>query len=692
MGLGALACGAWAMALEPDFEPDGAALLARFGLGVLAVAVGEALLYPEYGGKYAWAGVGFALVQMGAALCLPKTRRRGRIVAWIGIAGLAVAGVTMAVHADRGWDLYVDPRQLGWEAWSVTAFWAFLLISVLGLAWSASGRRELGRPEAPLARTWEFGLLAAVLAVGGFLRFYQGGLLPKGLWYDEVNLASSTLDFAAPGAQAQMYVGNQVENPGAYLCVGAALFRAFGPSVRVLRLASGFFGCLALLPFWGLARAFFGRRWALVAALGFAVLHWVLIPQRIAFMSGFALFWMLASFWALWHAQLKGGWLRWLGAGLLLGANLHTYTPARFVPLLVLAFLVLQCVLEKSWRRSLPEWTAFAGGFALVAGPMLLWILGHRSEYLYRSEQVSLFNDVAQNHGSLFAALWANIGRHALMFQFRGDFNARHNVFFWPHAGYVLACVLALAFPWTLGRSVRDARGRFLWMWFGLMVAAGVFSLPIEAPQGHRTVLAAPVLPLLAVWTLKELFGELRVFRKGWPLPAYALGSLVLVCMVWGSFQAVFEAWPDSQATFRSFSPRSSAVARRLERTQAGTAVFLSSLPKEYIFYGYEEQAFARWTLRLQGRSFENLGPTQWIPEAEGGVPTRSVLLLWGDSDTDLTAAFKAEFPAATVEQEAQPFPGPGEPDHLYLAAEIPVAEVPMWDGKGLAPLVYRKG
>ena len=37
------------------------------------------------------------------------------------------------------------------------------------------------------------------------------------------------------------------------------------------------------------------------------------------------------------------------------------------------------------------------------------------------------------------------------------------------------------------------------------MLAAGVLSMPVEAPQGHRCILAAPVLPLMAARALRAL-------------------------------------------------------------------------------------------------------------------------------------------------------------------------------------------
>ena len=702
--LAALVAGAWALVEEPELEPGGGALLGRLLAGGALLGLGESLLYPDEAGKEAWAALGFAGLAGGAALLWPGGASRARRTALAAAAALAALGIWMAAWSTtQSWDLFAGPAQ-GQACCLV--FWALLACVFFALAASAAGPGGSAAAQAaaaaarggrPLGRAAEAGLLALCLALAAALRFNRAGLVPPGWWYDEINLARATQDLlTSPGPATSfladhMYVGDQVENPGAYLWLGAALFRAFGVHVEVLRVAAGAFGLLALLPFWALARLWLGQRWALAASFVFGVMHWMLIPQRIAFMSGFALFWMLASFWALWAAQLRGGWRRWLLAGLLLGANLHTYTPARFVPLAVLAFLGLQAVLDPFWRRGRLEWGAFAAGFLLVAGPMLAYVATHWGAYLYRSEQVSIFTDASVNHKALLPELWGSFAKHALMFQFRGDFNARHNVHNLPHADFMLACALALAFPWTLGRAWRDARGRFLWIWLAIMLAAGVFTLPVEAPQGHRSILAAPALPLAAAWTLRDLLARFRAaFTGGWPVSALALGAALLAGLAFLNVWNVFAVWEGSEATFRSFSPRASAVARRILASPPGTAVYVSELPKEYQFNGYEWGAFASFFLRQGGRSWLQLRPSQPVAAYDGLAPAQRALLVWGESDTDITQAFAREFPGREPEKLPQPFPGPGEPTLLYLAAELPVDALPRPPFAGAPPLLYR--
>lgn len=688
--LGLLAAGAWALVEEPRLEagrgPQALSCLA----GLILLGSGQALLYPELGGGHeALAPLGFGLLLLGAGLLWAKGR--GQQLGLGAAAAMVLLGIYTWAQRSAPWDLFYGL----WRGQSAMAlFWTLLALGIGSLAWQARGLRlDLSGP--PLSRPVEAGGLALVLAAGAFLRFWRPAALPQGYWFDEVNLARAIQDHVLSAGRAPLYLTEQVENPGAWLWVGGALFKAFGVDLDVLRLASGAFGLLAVLPFWALARLWLGPRWALAAALLFACMRWTLIPQRIAFMSGFALFWMLTAFWALWWAWLKGGIWRWGAAGLALGANLHTYTPARLVPLIVAAFLLLQLLPGLRSQGPRLGWrglAALAVGFLLTAGPMLWYIREHWAAYTLRSEQVSIFTDVKQSGRSLPFELWGTLTKHLLMFNFRGDFNARHNLHFLPQVDLVSAAALTVAAPVLLGQALRDARARFILLWGGAMLAAGILTLPVEAPQGHRTVLAAPALALGLVLGLAPLGSPVKAaFGGAWPQSLKALGLVLLLGSVGLNAWELLKVWPVHPATFHSFSPRASAVMRRVQASPPQTMVYVSHLPGEYQYHGYEWGAFARFALGLQNRPWAVLRPEQAVPAQGPHGPTRSALLIWGESDQAVSAAVGALWPGLAVHREPQPHPAPGEPAALYLAVEVPYELIPPRPAFGPAPLLWRE-
>ncbi|HXC63115.1 MAG TPA: hypothetical protein VNZ67_02095, partial [bacterium] len=280
---------------------------------------------------------------------------------------------------------------------------------------------------------------------------------------------------------------------------------------------------------------------------------------------------------------------------------------------------------------------------------------------------------------------------HLLMFQFRGDFNARHNLSGYPQLDFIFACVLAPALPWTLGRAWRDARGRFLWLWLAAALAAGILTLPGEAPQANRCILAAPAVALAVAWGLRELSAPLgRAFRGGWPRPALAMGLALLLGVVLINAEELLGRWPHDPSTVLRFCPRGNAILRRVQASGPGTTVYLSPLPHEPPYNGQECGAFAAFGLSQQKRFCNTLSLGQALISDSGPQRASGALLVWGESDQDISLAFQREFPGVAVERPPFPGAGPGDPGSYYLAAEIPAERIPVWNHRGPMPFLFR--
>jgi 4-amino-4-deoxy-L-arabinose transferase-like glycosyltransferase len=670
-----LIAASWALVEEPALAPGGAGLLLKMWLGLALLVFGEACLYYFVDGKERLASLAIACFA-GGLLCLMPAARRGRALKLL----LLVLALSLATFWAFTWratmDLVAGPP-LGQRApMAVWILGSLVFLCALALSHQVEAPRH---PELPWGWRKEVLGLLAVLALGAALRFPQLGAVPDGIWYDELNLSQATENKVLRDGQAPLYVSEQVENPGAYLWVGAAVYKVFGTGILPYRYLAAFFGLLALVPFWALARLWFGPRWALAAAALFGVMRWTLIPQRIGFMSGFALFWMLAAFWAFWSARLRPrrAW-RWALAGALAGCNLHTYTPGRLVLVVLAAFVLIEFFFERGWTKlpgSLGPAAWMALGFLVTAGPMLWFIAAHWDIYALRSGQVSIFADAAKSGQSVSSELWTSLSKHLLMFHLRGDFNARHNLHFYPHVDLLTASALVVGLPYALGRFFKDARGRFLGLWFVVMLCAGIFTLAVEAPQGHRTILAAPVLALAVLWAWRDLVAPVgRAFGGGWPRAGLAAGLVLLLSAAAFNAHEVFDLWGHNSETWRSFSPFATAVGRRVAQSGSDVEVHLSRMKHEYLFHGFESEAFARYFLRDQGRQPQSL---QMGTILAGNPAPRAVLLVWGETDTDMTAAFAGEFPEIPVERPSNPYPVLGESSVLYLAAEVPWQRIP---------------
>jgi 4-amino-4-deoxy-L-arabinose transferase-like glycosyltransferase len=541
------------------------------------------------------------------------------------------------------------------------------------------GKAEAG--ETLPART-EWVLLSLMLLGGALARIYKLGEVPATWWYDEVNLARAAQDHILIGRELPVYVAENVENPGMYLWIVALVFKCFGVGITPLRELSALFGWLALIPFYFLARRLLGVAYGLVALALFCAMRWTLIPQHIGFMSGFALFWTFCAVYFYWTALGSRRRLDFLLAGLCLGFTLHTYTPTRLVIPMLALFSLLQWRLLRGIR--LWDWLALAGGFVLVALPMLWYILGNWGAYSQRAGQVSILNDVrVRGWGELAISFF----KHLECFNFRGDFNARHNIHFWPQLDFISGALFAPALILAHARAFKDPRALLLCLWFWAMLGAGIFSMTVEAPQAHRTILVAPMAALCLAWFLAEMGRSLApAFPGGWPRPLTL--ALILTCAAVPCFNAyeLYANWPQDSATWRSFSPEATLAARRAQACPKGWEIYLSPLSQEYQFHGFERDQFLRFVLKQQGRSFYELRPSQGV-SSNPSSPLGGVLAIWGDSDSDISAAMQRDFPDIPVEQAKDPF----ETRNDYLAAQIPFDRIPQRKrGDGPQPLFFK--
>jgi 4-amino-4-deoxy-L-arabinose transferase-like glycosyltransferase len=530
--------------------------------------------------------------------------------------------------------------------------------------------------------------LALVLALGFFFRLWKLGTIPAGVWFDEASFGNAALDKVVQTGEAPLFFGTPHNNPGLYFWVLAAFFRFFGPHLLVLRSLSAFFGCLALIPFWVLAREWFGPRLALVATLVYGSMRWVFIFERAAFMLPLAEFWMLCTVACVVKGMRaekekeEGGGRRgpgsmiWWGlAGLALGISLYCYLPIRlFVPILAAWFLA-------GWllKRPVAVWRPilFMAGTAFVVVLPLAWFaLQHWPEFTAYSGRVSVFRDV-QARG--WGELGRNLGKHLSMFQFHGDDNGRHNLSGRPQLDPVTAVLFLPALVLCHLLFAKDGRARLLVIWFWGMLSAGFLSMATEAPQAHRSGLLAPLVPLALGLMLEH--GQGLAFKtfdrvpRSLVLSAWMLIALVPVL----DAREYFGLWAGDQATWRSYSPDASAAAERLASQGPGWALRVSPLSKLYAFNGYELREVVRFRLREEGLSFATLQAHNRMAPQEAD---QGVLCLWDQSDGEMTEAAKAEFPDLVPESPASQG-NAFKP--LYLALAIPKGRIPFADDKEAA-------
>jgi 4-amino-4-deoxy-L-arabinose transferase-like glycosyltransferase len=535
-----------------------------------------------------------------------------------------------------------------------------------------------------LPRRWELGALTILLLFGLGVRCFKLGDFPQTWSYDEIDVARLSQQAVLKAGQAPLFL-KDFHSPGMFFWVGAVVCRVFGTSVQAMRGLSAFWGWMALLPFYAVARRLLGVRWGLAALALFCAMRWTLIPERIAFTSSFALFWTLTAVYFGWVALEQKRPRDLALAGLTLGMTLHAYNPSRMLLVIVGLYALIHFRQLKgiSWK----SWGLFAICFLAVAGPMLFYMATHWSVYIARTHAASIMGDI-ETKG--WGQLWMSFARHLRCFNFSGDMNARHNIHGWPQLDFLTGAFFVPALLWAHWRSRRDPRATLFCLWFWVMLSQGIFSVAAEAPQANRTILVTPALALIVAWFLGETAERLRDLwvPRAWPRPLVLSLTLTLVAIPLFNVSEVLGAWKDDPATKRYFAPEASNAAKRAVAQGPDWLIYHADLYQAVNGYPQMERAFfIRFLLEQEGRQLHALGyPTTELEPFADRTP-KGVLLIWAATDVIISRAVARDYPDLKVE----PYLGESEDRFDHLVLEIPWNKIPTKAHPGASrPLLLR--
>ena len=582
----------------------------------------------------------------------------------------------------------------------------------------AFGRPGPSTAEAPMPMRQELLLLLGALLLGAAFRFWRLGSLPAGIWYDEAALGEQVMDMLSEG-HAPLWFGGTVQHPGLWFWAVAPWFKAFGPQLFTLRLFSAFQGMLALLAFYFLSRQWFKPRLALALLAGYAMLRWGFNFDRLGFMAPLGGFWALLALAFTVRSQRTRSWPDMLAAGLCLGVMLQAYIAVRLAIAAILLWVALVSLLDQPGRRwaqalgwlllaaallafwqgarlgaqprgvilALARLPLGAAALAWGAGPgMAFWVLGaflgalpvlwvaawRWGDFALRADEVSVAHDVASQG---LPVLLETLSKHLLMFNWLGDYNGRHNLHYMPVFDTLAAALFLPSLALAHWRAWRDRRALLLVLLFWCVLAGGVFSVAVEAPQAHRTFLLAPIAALMVGLLLESLLARLRwAFSPRLPRPLLAALLSLLAVLGLFNFHEYFELWAAHAATYDSFSPVATAIARRAEAQDRGWALAVTGLEHDYRFYGYEVAQLCRFLLKPEGREARSLRPFNYYGALDMQAHPKGVLLVWGYSDkASLGQAARSEFPELPVEEQNNPYTS----ITLYQAMAVPWPRIP---------------
>ncbi len=359
-------------------------------------------------------------------------------------------------------------------------------------------------------------LVALVVLVMAFLRFYKLDTIPYGYHVDEASGAVTMHCYTTQGCDAEAspyplfgFLQYGQDKPPTYIYPGIIWGKIFGTDVPSYRAYGVFVLIVGLVGFFFLARRLWGVPAALLTVLAASCSPWMWVVGRVLMESYFAPVFVI---WGLYFFLRSNRWFDWAISAFLFACAMYSYPPARMQVPLMLFTLGLYEYSKRPLRLS--SCSAFVVSFAATLAPMVpLYLNGQLSR---RFKAISIFSPDYLHSIHKTESLPDIIGvfLHNYSLHLTPDFlfltgdpsyvhSTRHlGIFSWFDMAailfFVVFLVLIFVRPAWKENPVRSERNWYIFIWvnffIGIMPAALTYE---ELPHSLRICGAWPFMMLL---------------------------------------------------------------------------------------------------------------------------------------------------------------------------------------------------
>lgn len=454
----------------------------------------------------------------------------------------------------------------------------------------AGGDRTVDRMLTLNSRRLDLFIVTVIVLLAAFFRLYRLDQLPPGLHYDEAFNATMAQRVLS-GVERPIYFTEDLTEEPMAIYLTALSFGLFGVSPWSIRLVSALAGIATVVAIYFLARALFqSRGTAALAAFVLAILYWHVNFSRLGMEPIFVPLTMTLAFEFLWHAlrpnpltpfpYRAGGW--GIG-GIFLAATQYTYKAALFVPILFVAFIGTEILIDrKFWtrhRRGLFICVAIA---ILVFAPLGLYLATHPAQFFERPSTVTATTTVT--------TIIDHTIKVAGMFFVQGDENPRSNLPGRPALDPFLAIGFIVGIAVCIVR-IRKTESRFLLLWLVVMSLPSV--LTDFAPHFGRNIGATPAIALIIAYGFSFIITQTHY--RLLLTTVYCLLLTGFVFSTFSTFSDYFNVWGSRTGLFDSFDVGQLTLAQKLRARPADESLYLSPVDAHHytIQFGLAGRAVA---------------------------------------------------------------------------------------------------
>jgi len=465
---------------------------------------------------------------------------------WLSVPLILAAFVSLGGNRFTGWNIFL------WGLALAAFLWTFWLPESTFGDWKrkiTAAIRSFLRDGFALT-PWQL-LLLAVFALAAFYRFYRLDQVPMEMFSDHAEKLLDVMDVLA--GKTHIFFTRNTGREAFQFYLTAAIIKLFGTGVSFLslKLGTGLAGLFTLPFIYLLGKEIANRRTGLLAMLFAGMAYWLNVISRVALRFTLYPFFAAPALYFFVRGLRRRSRNDLILSGVAVGLGLHGYSPARFVPIVIVAGILIYLVHKQSQggRKQAFLGLLLIGFVSLVVFlPLLRFMMSNPDMFMYRT--MTRISSVEHPlPGPAWQIFVKNLGDVLVMFFWDNGEIWVHSIPHRPALGVVSAVFL---FFGTIGLIVRYLRKRhwvdlFLLVSIPLLMMPSVLSLafPAENPSLNRTGAAAiPVFILVGLGLDSFLkISERHIPRPGGKRLAMVLGIALVFIAAKQNYDLVFHQY-----------------------------------------------------------------------------------------------------------------------------------------------------